>query len=390
MLTTEEITAIRVDIAAGNEPQASAWKWFLGEYVGPAMQAAAQVFPGPFRGVDENQARTLFGQLGTDGAEARDVGVAYAVTGRLPYARQVRDLLVAWARGNTPTTIGDWDTKDTGQLQTFGYFSFAYAYDLTRGAAVYSPDDQAAIASWFRRSIAALQSCLEPTLTDYFFLHPDTTKPYAGVYEWDSRLRYSKYDALVVGADFPALIQTASLAMAAMIGDTRTERRIMDGAGGDPLSIDAMISSALTPHNDGDGRGTSPVPQEKVYKSWSPRGGMVDYMTYNTRIFSVLVDMATNLGWNPRQVAAARAKLHTSWLYQARFFAPDAQPAYNPTDHINLEACLPRFALAWRDFGEARFRQVLEAGPWRTYYEPQLVGPVMVTHGSPASGGQAP
>ena len=380
VLTAVDIAAIRSQLRAGAEPQASAWSYFVGADLATATAAAPDVYAGPFRGPDTDQARNAFASLGVDGSHARDMAIAYAVTADQRYAARVRQFLLAWAAGNTPTTIADYDSKDTGQLQAPGYFSFAYAYDLTYDSGQYSSADRAAIASWFQAAIAALQSCLRPTLTDYFLLHPDTTPPYAGTYEWDPSKRFSKYDALDVGADFPLLMQSASLALAAMIGATSTEQQIMNDPG-NPLGIDPMLASALTPHNDGDGAGTDPVPQEKVYKSWSGRGGMFDYMTYNTRICSVLVDMAAHLGWSSAQVLAARAKLHASWSYLARFFGPHAQPDYNPTDKIALGACLPRFALAWHEFGDARFAQVLRSGPWQTYYETQLIGPVMVTHG---------
>ncbi|HMK92815.1 MAG TPA: hypothetical protein VK576_07435, partial [Thermoleophilia bacterium] len=270
------------------------------------------------------------------------------------------------------------NSKDTGQLQSYGDFSFAYAYDLTYNAGVYSSSDRAVIRSWFRRSVSALQSCLRPFLTDYFFTHPDRSAM-KGTYEWDSSLHYSKYDALIVGSDFPMLMNAASLAMAYDVGYSAIVRKIMSSSS-NPMNITKIARSALTPHNDGDGAGTTPVPQEKIYKSWSSRGGMFDYMTYNTRTVNVLVDMAGHLGWGATKLRSARAKLRTSWAYMARFFPPNAHRNYNPTDRISLGACQPRFTLAWHDFGAARFRAVINAGHRATYYEPQLLGPVTLTH----------
>ena len=378
VLRQDDIDAIKARLAAGLEPESSAWKTFLNGRAATAAGASPSVFAGPFTGPDTDAARTAFDKLGKDGSYARDLALAYAFTGDAAYARKARAFLVAWAQGNTPTTIDDYDSKDTGQLQTYGDFSFAYAYDLTYDSGVYTAADRGAIASWFRRSVDALQSCLRPTLTDYFFTHPDTTTM-LGTYEWDASKHYSKYDALIVGADFPVLMNTASLAMAHMAGYTAVQQKIMDDAS-NPLNIEKMEASALTPHNDGDGAGTARVPQEKIYKSWSSRGGMFDYMTYNTRVFSVIVDMATNLGWSSTKVTAARAKLHTSWSYMARFFGPDAESNFNPTDQISLTACLPRFTLALHDFGDASFGSVVCSGDRSTYYEPQLLGPVTLTH----------
>lgn len=379
ILTSAGVEAIRQRIAAKTQPEYGAYATFLTGRVATAMCAAPNVYPGPFTGPDTDAARPVFDRLGGDGSKARDVGIAYAFTGDAKYALKARQILVAWANGNQPTTITDYDSKDTGQLQSYGAFSFAYAYDLTLESGAYSASDRVAIEAWFRRFADALQTCLRPTLTDYFFLHPDTTDM-KGAYEWAPTMHYSKYDALIVGADFPMLMQAASLAMAHLSGDTALEQRIMNDAA-NPLNIEKILASALTPHNDGDGAGTALVPQEKIYKSYSAgRGGMLDYMTYNTRVCDVLVEMAANLGWSSAKTASGRAKLHTSWSYMARYFGPNALPNFNPTDVVHLDSCLPRFALAWHDFGDPRFMEVLTSGPRDSYYEPQLLGPVTLTH----------
>jgi hypothetical protein len=384
ILTPTTVAAIRQRLSANLEPETSAFATFLAGRVSTALKATPNVYAGPFTGPDTDTARPVFDQLGKAGTYARDLGIAYALTGDQKYAAKAHDLLLAWAQGNTPTTIDDYDSKDTGQLQSYGAFSFAYAYDLTYDSGAYSAADRSAVNSWFHAFVDALQSCLRPTLTDYFFTHPDLTKPYAGTYEWNSSLHYSKYDALIVGADFPMLMQAASLAMAHMCGYTAIEQKIMNDTN-NPLNIEKILASALTPHNDGDGTGCSRVPQEKIYKSYSSRGGMFDYMTYDTRVCSVLVDMATNLGWSTAKQTAARAKLLASWTYMGKFFGPGAEPNFNPTDVVHLDTILPRFALAYHEFGTQHFLDILNSGTAETatrdtYYEPQLLGPVTVTH----------
>jgi len=89
-----------------------------------------------------------------------------------------------------------------------------------------------------------------------------------------------------------------------------------------------MINVALTPKNDGDGVAGHPKPVPDVYIGCvytAGRGGMLDYMTYNTRSSQILVDMAANLGWDADALAAARTKLHATWAYLGCFFGPSAE-----------------------------------------------------------------
>ena len=68
-----------------------------------------------------------------------------------------------------------------------------------------------------------------------------------------------------------------------------------------------------------------------------------------------------------------------------KFFGPGAEPNFNPTDVVHLDTILPRFALAYHEFGTQHFLDILNSGTAETatrdtYYEPQLLGPVTVTH----------
>jgi hypothetical protein len=149
------------------------------------------------------------------------------------------------------------------------------------------------------------------------------------------------------------------------------------------LGLQSMDKASLSPRNDGDGVAghPNPVPQIYVYAQNAPgRGGMIDYMTYNTRLVNVLYDMAVNIGWTPSKTAEVRGRLHTSWNYLARFFGPKAEPDFNPTDGATSTACLPRFSLPWHTFGDQQFQAILAGGQRADYYEPQLLGPVTLTH----------
>src|SRR5450756_536584 len=104
-----------------------------------------------------------------------------------------------------------------------------------------------------------------------------------------------------------------------------------------------MLAPSLTLTNEGDGVDGHPVPvpQICIYLTFvAGRGGMLDYMTYNTRIASVLVEMAENLGWDADELAHAKTMRHDSWIYIAQFFGPRAEPLPNPNDSINADPCL--------------------------------------------------
>jgi hypothetical protein len=386
VLTSADITAIRARITAGQEPEASAWKHFSDYYLNGPMRDAPQVFAGPAS--DANDWDHVFDTLNQDGSKARNLAIAYAITNDQKYAVKVHEYLVAWAKGNTPTTQYDFDHGDpnhdhgaVGYHQSYGSFSFAYAYDLTYNSGVYTDTDRTAVTSWFTRFVDAIQTANDRIASDWWISQPNRTMPY----EWnrinDPTIRYYYRRDTYVGGDAVALSQTARFAMAHMIGYTAAENGILND-NTNVLSLQNMLTSALTPRNDGDGvpGHPNPVPHVYIYAANSPGGGMLDYMTYNVRALDILVTMAEHTGWDTAKVAAARQKLHASWSYFARYFGPGAEANPNPTDVINYTACLPRFALAYHEFGDQKFLDVLNSGARSDYSEPQLIGPVTLTH----------
>jgi len=381
VVTAADIDAIKSRIAAGSEPEASAWRHFADYYLSGPMRDAPQVFAGPAvnPGSDWDH---VFDTLGQDGSKARNLAIAYVITGDQKYAVKAREYLVAWALGNTPTTQYDWDHGDptydhgaTGYHQSYGAFSFAYAYDLTYDSGVYSDADRVTVKAWFIKFVDAIQTCNDRIASDWWISQPTRTAPY----HWDATKFYYPRDTYV-GGDAAVLSQTARLAMAHVVGYKAAEDNILNDSS-NVLNLENMLNSALTPKNDGDGVAGHPNPVPHVYieASWSSGGGMFDYMTYNTRALDILVTMAQNSGWSATNVADARVKLYNTWSYLARFFGPNAEPDFNPTDVINLNACLPRFTLAYHEFGGTRLRDILDSGPRATYYEPQLLGPVTLT-----------
>jgi hypothetical protein len=357
-------------VQSGDEPWSSAWQAFRDERADPELGREPNVDPGPYTGGGD--IHDAFLRLDGDSRAARNLAIAYAVSGDDRYARAAHDLLVAWAREARPTTLDDYDSPDTGQLQSWGAFSFAYAYDLTRGSDLYSGQDDDAVHDYFRRFTQALRGAAERIAAD-----PSIGTALRRPYEWTDALTY-RYEDRLVGGTFAMAIDNALLALASQTGDEDTISWVLDDEA-NPLRADRAVRHALQPDNDGDGRDTRPVPQVAILRKYrEERGGTVDYMTYSARLATLLCQVSDNQGRALTQ--QSRPALDATWGYLARFFEPGAESSPNPDDVIDLPICLPRFTLGYRVLGGERLREVLDAGPREEYYEPQFLGPVTLTH----------
>ena len=370
VLTSEEVGEIRARITAGEEPWASAWTVFLQSHADAELGRAPDVDPGPFTGgVDVHSA---FLKLDEDSRAARNLAIAYILSDDIRYAQTAHDILVAWSRESHPTTLEDYDSPDTGQLQSWGAFSFAYAYDLSKASGLYTSDESAAVTDYFRRLTSALRGAAERLAAD-----PSIGTTERLPYEWSDELTY-RYEDRVIGGTFAMALDLALLALASQTGDKDTAAWVLE-ADENPLRADRAVDRALRPDNDGDGQGTDPAPIVTIMRMYrSDRGGTVDYMTYSARLATLLCQVADNLG--APLTRKFRPALQASWLYLARFFDPDAAGSPNPDDVIDVDVCLPRFTLGYRVLDEDRLRDVLDAGPRAEYYEPQYLGPVTLTH----------
>src|SRR5450756_2525488 len=201
VLTAQDSAAIRARIAAGEEPWASAWRELVGRWADPALAQQPQVERGPFTGgIDVHEA---FLHLDTDSRAARNLAIAYALSGDLRYAQRAHDFLVAWSRDAEPTRLRDYDSPDTGQLQSWGAFSFAYAYDLTRGHGLYSPEESAAVQDYFTRFTVALREAADRLAAD-----PSIGTDLRLPYEWSPKLTY-RFEDRVIGGTFAMALDLA-------------------------------------------------------------------------------------------------------------------------------------------------------------------------------------
>jgi len=370
VLTGEEIAAVRSRLARGDEPWASAWRHFRDTYVARSMSGPTPLEPGPYRGGGD--IHDAF--LALDGASrrARDLAIAFALTGDEEYGRRARDILIAWAAEAEPTRPRHYESPDVGQLQSWGAFSFAYAYDLTRGHGFYSADDMELVADYFARFTTALREALARLAED-----PSVGTDHRRSYEWSDELTY-RFEDRVIGGTFSLAIQNALVALAVQTGDEATLDAVLHDPE-NPLRSDRALRSALRPDNDGDGRRPGATPQVAILKTYTPaRGGTVDYMTYSARLATLLVEVTESV--DPWLARSAEGMLRDSWLYLARFFGDEARPSPNPDDRVDLRAGLPRFVPAAQAVDDARLLDVALWGDEARYYEPQFLGPVTLTH----------
>lgn len=379
IMTAEYITAMRQKVDAGVEPWASAWRDDFRYDMASPMAATPDVFAGPELDASGSWG-TLQKKLDRDGYYARNVAIGYAVTGEAKYAAKAREFLLAWAKGNHPTTAAQDPDVLGSSYESHGYFSFAYAYDLTKASGVYSDADKTTITTYFRTAAKAMASYLDKWYsTDWVFKNPTATR----AYQWTSNplgLRQNAYDAYV-GSDMAALTTVARLALAIEGGDAATVSKLLDPSY--VFSVQSIIDHASGGKNDGDGMSghPQPVPVNNIFKPGGldnpGRGGCVDYMTYNSRCDLILLLMAQGQGVD---VSRQAEELRASWGYLQRFFGANAERSPAPNDVIDPAACLPRFVLALHVFpGDGRLLGVAKSGDTADYYEPQFVGPTTLT-----------
>lgn len=84
-----------------------------------------------------------------DGQQALHLGYAWKVTGETRYAAKAKEFLTAWATNyaNPP-----WPMRHQVD-ETIPMMTFALAYDMTKGAPVWSEAERASMRSWFARFV---------------------------------------------------------------------------------------------------------------------------------------------------------------------------------------------------------------------------------------------
>ncbi len=301
--------------------------------------------------------------------------MAYASTGSKTYATKARAFVVAWAQANNPAPYSYTRDFQGGYHQSYGAFSFAFAYDLTKDSGAYSSSDKTAIKAWFRTWAIVMKGYQDNFAEDYWFTHTGR-----GSYSWPGyTLTYDQTDHYT-GRDTAAAPAAAWLAAAIVSEDSTSISTLFDSSY--TLNVPSILHCSTNPDNDGDGVVSGSVPQVLVesagYYDNASRGGCLDYMSYNARLASMLYQMTENIG---RATSTMRSELRTSWAYLSRFAGPGYLPSPAPNDLIHWDLYLSRVQSAWHIFGEQQYLDDVNGGQYsRTrFYESQFLGPTTLT-----------
>lgn len=375
-----DLVAIRARVAAGTQPWAKALSILSSRVDGYLTSKPNPPATSPLRGpVDLDGAlRPYMDRLTVDGAKMRDLSIAYAVSQKAAYLAKARQLLLAWVRRYSPTTYQNCAMPDTGQLQAYGSFSMAYGYDYIKNALTGSERVEA--RAWFAKMADAEQTTLKHEHDR--LASTATRRPYdwsvGGVIDY-----YNPQDRLI-GGDFAMLISGAVLACS-YESEQRSGLIRAIYAPSNAFCVGEMVRRSTAPTNDGDyvsAHGV-PVPMMMIFKTCvAGRGGTFDYGTYNVRLATALLEMGPAMRTivPTADVVADHPSLAASWDYMARFFGPGQEPSPNPTDSIDLGACLNRFMIALHDVPSDRVRNAALSGSTSWYSESQWLGPVTLTH----------
>jgi len=368
IMTPQDVSELRARVAAGTEPYASAWSYFRDGRAKSALNATPNVDVGP-------TTTSSYVKLDTDSRYARNLAVAYACTGDAKYASKARAFLVAWASGNHPAPYSYTKDYQGGYHQSYGAFSFAFAYDLTRDSGVYSAGDDATIQAWFRTWAAVMKGYQDNFAGDYWFSHTGRD-----TYSWPgTTLTYDRTD-YYTGRDTAAAPAVAWLAAAIVSDDAKSISTLYSATY--RLNVPEIMHCSCNPDNDGDSRTTTHVPQVLIkaagYYDNPNRGGCLDYMSYNARLASILYEMTANLG---RATATMATELRASWSYLSQFAGPEYLPSPAPNDLMHWDLFLSRIQSAVHIFGASQFQDDVDGGQYSRakFYESQFLGPTTLT-----------
>jgi hypothetical protein len=383
VMTPAYMNALRSNVLAGVEPWASSWAWFRPNHVAPAMATHPNVYVGP--ATTSATLDTMLARMTEDGEEMRCVAIGYAATGNTNYATKAREYLMAWATDNHPTTVRDHADIYSLMWQGRCFFTFAYAYDLTKDSGVYNSDDKSTMRAYFQTATNALAELANWYYgSEWVFTHPAARGPYAWVPNVKG-LTFREYDRYV-GGDVIGEGTVGMLACAIEAGDSATVAHLLDPSY--VFSVQSQIHHACKPDNDGDGApgGSNPVPQACIFKPGAgdngANGGPIDYFTYNSKNHVIMAIMARAQGVD---MSTSIAELSVTYDYIARFYAPGAEASPAPNDSVNYEAGLPRMVLAYSLFPHnTRLKTIVQAGTAGIDYkgccvEPEFLGPTTLT-----------
>ena len=147
ILSRQELASMRERVQSGRDPWNSTWT---------VLQKRVDVFcagkwqPAVYTG---NDSRKFYDAAICDGSAARDLALAYHITGNSKYAFKAVAIISAWLQPEIlPGTKFDSEKNfpNLGMLVARGSFPFLYAYDLLAADKLISPELRDRFAVWLR------------------------------------------------------------------------------------------------------------------------------------------------------------------------------------------------------------------------------------------------
>lgn len=147
LLLNEKLVAeIKSDIAAGIEPRKTAWEQMKNDL---DTRLSKPIQPRTYTGDDPY---VFFRACTADSEPARDMALAYTITGEAKYAEAALEFLNGWASAE-PMPISQFDseksTSSAGMLITRAMMQFVQVYDMLYNYPAFSASDKSRVEKWF-------------------------------------------------------------------------------------------------------------------------------------------------------------------------------------------------------------------------------------------------
>ena len=147
MMDSEDIAVMKKRVAAGEKPFSDAWALMKDEL---DKLIAADVNPKPYTGDNSNE---FFEAATNQSATARDLAIAWHITGDEKYGKSAIEYLYRWAAA-TPMPAGGFNPElrypNTGMEIARSSFAFLWAYDLMYNHPLMTDARKAQVELWFR------------------------------------------------------------------------------------------------------------------------------------------------------------------------------------------------------------------------------------------------
>jgi hypothetical protein len=155
-INAEELAAMKERVASSQIPHVLAWQAL-------EKELATEMPPKPYVGDD---GKTFYKIANRQAGRARDLALAWWITGDKKFADQAVDFLSAWSQAE-PTPGREWKLENGEKNPNMGIhlvrgtLGFVYAADLLWDYPGFTPEKKAAFEKWLRVMIPNVRACKE-------------------------------------------------------------------------------------------------------------------------------------------------------------------------------------------------------------------------------------